>query len=246
MIKKLEKMIKLIVNNILLNFLFLAVYYLIFLNIFLALFCTLLTLYVYRQHEIYKEKYYKEKYIKFQINCFVKNIGMNCLSNDFNIVDAMEKSIPFLEKEFKKDIENTLEEIKFDFNYEKSLNKLGKKYQSSVIFTNFLKNLLIIKEQSNIDTSAKKILKIASIDSRKYIINQDKIEKVRFSNLKNYLVNTAIGVVVIVMVILSLNVYYVQYAHTFIGISINLISVAVTLYITLIVIKKTYVWRNFE
>lgn len=220
-------------------------YFLVTYNLLVVIFCLISTFFVSKKYQKKCEKIKKEKFLNFQINSFIKNMALNSMTNDFNVVDSMEKTLPFLEGGFKKDVELMIDSIKTDYDYQKASSLLIKKYPSKKVLIRFLKNLIIIKEQSNVDDSARKIFDNSSLDSRKYIVNYDKIYKVKMANLNAYFVNTFIGCIVILMVCFSLNVYYVEFANSSTGIFINLITILISIYITWALIDKTFEMEKY-
>ncbi|MGL5021451.1 MAG: hypothetical protein ACRC5R_05480, partial [Mycoplasmatales bacterium] len=137
-------------------------------------------------------------------------------------------------------------EIKVDFNYEKAFDNLSSKYSDNKILKEFLTNVLIIKEQSNVDESAKKVFEAASKDSQKFIITQDRISKIKESNFKNYLINVGLGFLVIILIVFSLNTYYVAFAKTIEGIILNSSTILLTLFITIKFINKVFQGETHE
>jgi hypothetical protein len=235
-----KKLSKLVMNNIILTIIIFLTYLIILFNIPLAIIFTLSSVYIIGIYSHKKLLLKKERSLDFQINSFIKNMAINSLANNFNIIDSVDKSADFIEGKFKKDLYILNEEIKMDYDYEKAFMNLGCKYKKNRILKEFLENILIIKEQSNVEESAKKIFEIASKDSQKYIVRKDRIQMVKESNFKNYLINVALGYLVSILIVISLNSYYIVYAKKIEGIILNSSMIILVMFITLKFINEVY------
>lgn len=244
--KNIFKYTKVSVKTIIYLLIFIFLYYILLFNLILSIFSALFTTYIYDKYLYYNFNMKKNQQLNFQINTFIKNMAINCLANDFNILDSLEKSSIFLEDEFKKDVLLAAGMIKKDYNYTKAFSILSDKYHNKRILKRFIKNLLIIKEQSNVDESAKKIFQIASKDSQKYIVYRDKVETTKKNQFINYLINTAIGYFVIVLVIFSLNIYYIDFAKSITGLIVNMITILISFYITLKLMNNAFCTEDYE
>lgn len=235
-----KKLIKTISNNIFITILLCITYSIILFNIILAFAYTIGSMYIIGIYTHKKQKLKQERNLDFQINSFIKNMAINSLANNFNIIDSVDKSADFIEGKFKKDLYILNEEIKIDYDYEKAFMNLGNKYKNNLILKEFLENILIIKEQSNVEESAKKIFEIASKDSQKYIIRKDKIQMIKEANFKNYLINVALGYIVSILIVISLNSYYIVYAKKLEGLILNSAMILLVMLITLKFINEVY------
>jgi hypothetical protein len=235
-----KKLLKLITNNIIITTIIFLTYLIILFNIILAVIYTIASVYIIAIYTHKKYQLKKERNLDFQINSFIKNMAINSLANNFNIIDSVEKSADFIEGKFKKDLYILNEEIKIDYDYDKAFMNLGIKYKKNIILKEFLENILIIKEQSNVEESAKKIFEIASKDSQKYIVRKDRIQMVKEANFKNYLINVALGYIVSILIVISLNSYYIVYAKKLDGIILNSSMIILIMFITLKFINEVY------
>ncbi len=213
-------------------------YYIVLFNVVLALFFSFINIYIWDKYRYMLKVMNDSILLDFQVNTFIKNVSINCLTNDFNILEAMERTISFLDGEFKTDITNTTSDIKLNYNYKKSLTILEKKYKDHRALMGFIKYLNIVKEQSNVEKTARKCFEQSSTDSKNLIVYRDKILKIKISQLNSYFVNTAIGYFVIILVILSLNTYYIEFAKSISGIIINSITIIISMYISLVLINN--------
>ena len=73
-----------------------------------------------------------------------------------------------------------------------------------------------------------------------HLNNLNKILKIKNANFKNYLINVSLGYFVIALVIISLNVFYVEYARSIEGIMLNAMVVFMMQVLTLEIIKKVF------
>ncbi len=184
--------------------------------------------------------------LDFQINVFIKNIAITSMTNDFNMIDSLEKTIPFLFGQFEKDIRKSLENIKVSYDYETEFLKLKKKYQHKPILNDVLSNILVVKKQSNIDNTAIKIFEFATNDSQEYLINIDRFYKLGEVHLKNYFITVFLSLAIILLVIFALNIYYYNWAKTIQGLIINMSMLLLTLYTSYYLIKKNYTEELYE
>ena len=75
-----------------------VVYYLILFNIILSISFMIGSIYVLNIYKLKKHKFQNKRKLDFQINNFIKNMAINSLTNNFNIIDSVEKSSVFVEK----------------------------------------------------------------------------------------------------------------------------------------------------
>lgn len=236
--------IKFTIKNILYLIIYCIMYYFILFNIVLSIIFGITTLYVIDLYLVRKRKLEKRIYTEFQINSFIKNYSICSLTNNYNVLDSLKNSITYLDPTLKNNIEQCIAEIETDYNYEKALKKLGNKYMHNRVFQEFLNNLLIIKEQSNVESSAKQIYTQASLDSQRYIVHIDKINSLKKEHFKNYLANTFIGLFVIYLIVFALNTYYLAYANSIGGILLNSGAIIISLMVTIKLINKTFEVKN--
>ncbi len=241
---KIIKIFKFSFKNIVAFIVLFIGYFLILFNILLALVFTLISVYIYDGYLYLMSQQNKQNFIEFQINAFIKNMAINCMTNDFNILESLERTVKFLDGEFQKDIQAVIESIKKDYDYNKAFKKLYKKYHTNKTLINFLNNLKIIKEQSNVEQTAKHIFEMASKDSQKMIVYNDKVRNLKKVQLNNYFINMLIGYFVIILVVFSLNVYYVEFARSINGIIINSITIIISQYTTMLLIKKSMEYKH--
>lgn len=234
------KIAKFSILNIVYFIIFFLIYYFILFNIILSIIYSFTSLYVLDIYYMKKRKADKFIYTEFMLNSFIKNFAISSLSNNYNILDSLKKGSKYLDQTIKNDIEICISEIEVAYNYEKAFKNLADKYKHNRVFLEFLTHIMIIKEQSNIESSAKNIYNQSSIDSQKYIVQIDKVAKIKREHFNNYLINTAIGLFVIYLIVFALNVYYIEYAKSIQGLALNSIAIIISLLVTLKLINKTF------
>lgn len=234
------KIVKFSLQNIVFLLIMFVMYFFILYSIIFSIIFAITSLYVFDIYKYKKNKIEKHIHQEFLINSFIKNFALVSLSNNYNIVDSLKKSSVYITGDFKKNIDLCVNKIEEEYNYESAFRELAKKYPHNEVFREFLNNLLIIKEQSNIESSAKNIFNQSSLDSQKYIIQMDRKYNIKLDHFKNYLINTGIGLFVIYLIIFALNAYYIQFTNSISGIVINVTTIIISLVVTLKLINKTF------
>lgn len=203
-------------------------YFIVFLVITSILYTPLIALVwtiIFIRLEIYqkkkKYKYNEHQKLNFQINKFIKMMGMFSATNDYNILLSMEETIKYIDNPLKKNIEKVIMDLKMNYDFEKAFIYLIKEYKENYIFINFISNLTIIKKQSNIEDTASIMFEMASSQMQKKILFMNKIHNIKESHLKNFKLNLALGYLVIMIIVINMFPYYFDYARSLVGLLIN-------------------------